>query len=66
MAELKPCPFCGGEAKNEKHNMRVDEGLTRLWYMARCQKCDAIVFSNKSEQEATDKWNRRAEDGKAD
>ena len=34
MAELKPCPFCGGEAVVTKHHNRFTE-----WYLCSCHKC---------------------------
>ena len=68
--ELKPCPFCGGEAE-------VAEGTYTAWeegYSVRCRHC-ALTFgasgrlgecyewscSFKSEEEAIEAWNRRAE-----
>ena len=54
MAELKPCPFCGGEAA--------------LWggfdgYEAYCINCQAKV-EREGRAETIEAWNRRAEDGK--
>lgn len=62
MAELKPCPFCGGEA----------EYIYEMPYNAvECTKCNAlgktIVDSYEQQDgkaEAIEAWNRRAEDGK--
>ena len=34
MAELKPCPFCGGESVVTKHHNRFTE-----WYLCSCPKC---------------------------
>ena len=64
MAELKPCPFCGGEAKL----------IYSMPYNAvQCTKCKTwgktIVDSYEQQDgkyEAIEAWNRRAEDGKAD
>ena len=54
MAELKPCPFCGGEA-------------TIGWffdcYYAYCINCHAEIRL-EGRAEAIEAWNRRAEDGK--
>lgn len=54
MADLKPCPFCGGEAL----------GPTDAWpHMIGCSQCGAGVkgfdFAEDGEREAIKKWNRR-------
>ena len=54
MAELKPCPFCGGEA------VTSNWGLYRAW----CVKCKAQTEDCLRECDAIEAWNRRAEDGK--
>ena len=59
---IKPCPFCGGEAKY----------VYSLPYNAvKCKKCNAwsrtVVDSYEQRDgkaEAIEAWNRRAEDGK--
>ena len=56
MAELKPCPFCGGEAR--RYEGKTDShGVT-------CKKCSCKVFGYASVAAATRAWNRRADDGK--
>ena len=57
MPELKPCPFCGGEAILEHMG----------WpHHVFCPDCGAKVTSVKvaedGEKEACDKWNRRVSD----
>ena len=54
MAELKPCPFCGGEARL---------GMDFDWHFVYCIECQAQI-ERDYEKEAIDAWNRRAEDGK--
>ena len=65
MAELKPCPFCGGEA-----TVFVSSGgVCVLCTKCRCQTpvyCDEWIATKttNSVRSVTDRWNRRAEDGK--
>lgn len=58
MAELKPCPFCGGQ-------VQMFSGFIAGVTMIVCKKCRAIVsFGGKErEQETVKAWNRRAENG---
>ena len=59
MAELKPCPFCGGEA-NYRYAMPYNAIV--------CKKCKAsskVIVDSYEQQdgkaEVIDAWNRRAE-----
>ena len=53
MAELKPCPFCGGEAVMEHY---IGGG-----YLAHCSECDGMIENwFEREAEAAEAWNRRA------
>ena len=61
MAELKPCPFCGGEAKLIK--------CGKEWYV----ECNSHMFTCypkpwtgyiDTAEYAIEIWNRRAEDDK--
>lgn len=71
MAELKPCPFCGGEAEYKRTVIKTN----RTWCDAvfvRCAVCDArtnrVLFDGRKHPngeeyiEAEQAWNRRAED----
>ncbi len=63
MAELKPCPFCGGEPIVTGHHNRFTE-----WYLCSCPQCH--ISQTGSEYgfkfEAIDAWNRRQNDGQDD
>ena len=64
MAELKPCPFCGGEAE-----LRHEHSATGFSYI-KCVKCHLSSpmfprsYDKASDEVATNFWNRRAEDGR--
>mgnify|MGYP003303110148 CR=1 FL=1 len=62
MSELKPCPFCGGEAKWYYH------GTTEGGFVL-CTKCEAStnIFDEQHNEEdckavAFEAWNRRVGD----
>ena len=58
--KLKPCPFCGGEAK-----LLEDEfGRTSGWWYASCSNLGCGIIARTADrptpQEAAKLWNRRA------
>lgn len=67
-AELKPCPFCGGEAKIINYtNKEVSPHKNKTY--VECSKCNSGtgVFTQKGVsieyiQEAIEAWNRRVDD----
>ena len=69
--KLKPCPFCGGEAKLSKESMGVGMGMTTTYYFAECTNCKATskrfdkILDAETEIEckllAVLSWNRRAD-----
>lgn len=57
MTELKPCPFCGGEAE-----YRAAKYVRTVFkHSVVCLECFASVPPKASEQEAIEAWNTRAE-----
>ena len=56
MTELKPCPFCGGKETELKQFVG--------WWSVNCYKGWCFAKSAKTQEEAIENWNRRAEDGK--
>ncbi len=73
--ELKPCPFCGGEAKTELDLYTMAENKLYLRATVFCGACGVgktvkfnatlITFEKVLENlnAAVDMWNRRADDG---
>lgn len=59
--ELKPCPFCGGEAIIHKRAYDNRGGLPHD-FTVYCDKCHASVrHYYPTEKEAIEAWNRRAD-----
>lgn len=58
MAELKPCPFCGGEAILET----VDGNGPEECYIY-CPECDFESGVYSEPKFIVEKWNRRADNG---
>lgn len=59
MTELKPCPFCGGEAKMIKFQK---VGSETCEYVMQCWGCHAKTRVCKTDEEAIRAWNRRWND----
>lgn len=61
MADLKPCPFCGGKAR-----LFVSDGVGVI-----CSKCyastrimsDKIEYDSSAVETVVEAWNRRADNG---
>jgi Lar family restriction alleviation protein len=60
MAELKPCPFCGGKAV--MHDQQVAEDCVETW--VECDDCgvrtDPVEGAYSERPAAAYSWNRRA------
>lgn len=60
MAELKPCPFCGGTPELLIDEIAEDERR----YLMHCENCDGMIerwFDDVGDSVTA--WNRRANDG---
>ena len=55
-AELKPCPFCGGEAHIDGTSWTMRNGKERSWVT--CRKCGTY---GPSSEDAFGAWNTRAD-----
>ena len=71
MTELKPCPFCGGEAESYSYEAErdifdsrslgyVDTEYFDMWGCW-CKECEAMIPEKRTEAEAIEAWNRRVE-----
>jgi len=60
VSELKPCPFCGGEAKTTKYkeSFLLPEKID--CYMTMCRNCGCGTSFESIESKAFAAWNRRA------
>lgn len=62
--ELKPCPFCGGEAEVIPHKFFSEK--LKLWkvdsYGVECKNCHTSGYQFWGcEEQAVNAWNRRAD-----
>ena len=62
MAELKPCPFCGNNAKPRRFTSGMFKQTTV--HYVECVVCRVRTSVELDIETAADVWNRRAEDGK--
>ena len=61
--ELKPCPFCGGNAEIREHT-RIAKQKRYTYFRVGCEDC-GLRFPKFSETiaDAIEAWNRRCNDG---
>lgn len=55
---LRNCPFCGGEAEIRKKYIKYD-GVVKMEFGIRCERCFARTMSFFEEKEAIKAWNNR-------
>ena len=60
MSELKPCPFCGGEAGWSQGEQKTKYGNEQVY----CVDCFAQTPPDSSKREAAEWWNPRVDDAK--
>lgn len=65
MAELKPCPFCGGKTEAFKLDpFYVNQKRISSYWGVHCLKCGVqMVAKGGSKKEAIEAWNRRKDNG---
>lgn len=56
--ELKPCPFCGGNAKiyNGEQDFLI---YKQKCYSVFCESCKCATQYRRTEKEAVEDWNNR-------
>ena len=57
--ELKPCPFCGGEANLIKRNLKTGFFPSGGTYYVHCKSCLISTQPRKHKEDVIDIWNRR-------
>lgn len=64
MTELKPCPFCGGEAKiYETPTKEKYWNISKKSYDILCSECGASMVDFLYRDIAISMWNRRVNNG---
>ncbi len=58
--KLKPCPFCGGNAKLNSENNSSLGAWEQTIYTISCKKCPCWIGNQiKDKEEAIEAWNKR-------
>ena len=55
--ELKPCPFCGGDAQGSVEYYKDDQ-----WFFVHCTRCNARIDGEASKESARRTWNSRVKE----
>ena len=56
LEELRPCPFCGGEA--ELSDTAVQTKLGKKLWSVECTEC-GVILDRESREDAFEAWNNR-------
>ena len=62
MTELKPCPFCGGEAILDRHDIFCFDCGVKIeipMYVSGKESVDGFPTYEEARQEMIEAWNRR-------
>lgn len=59
--ELRPCPFCGGEAVRLQFLDNPPASEAKGTRYIGCKNCCVTSFSDMTAKEAVEAWNKRAE-----
>ena len=60
VCQLKPCPFCGGEAQyNQILTSTKEKQLDMVWHEIECVKCGANIHDGADFETAVKEWNVR-------
>lgn len=62
MAELKPCPFCGGKSELIIVPGYFKQGLSSSGWLVKCLKGCCNQMPHMSDHDAVEAWNRRTEE----
>jgi len=58
MTELKPCPFCGGEADFISNEYRLPFATHRIF----CKECGVATVWYRTKNGVAEDWNRRVKE----
>lgn len=66
MTELKPCPFCGGEANIVKRKFKSGFYPSGGTYYVHCKNCFITTQPRRTQKYVIKIWNRRTNDEQND
>ena len=59
--KLKPCPFCGGEARVYLNFVPTSDGLDEVnQYECGCERCGIAFYGLWERDRVVNEWNRRS------